>query len=90
LQNLAVFSALYQIKKLLFISCIELIPGKNAQYVRSAGTRGRLLRLDSVSHTALVQLPSKVKKIFSYYSFALYDQLALPEAKRYSNSKAGY
>jgi hypothetical protein len=37
-----------------------------------------------------MQLPSKVKKIFSYYAFALYDQVALPEAKRFSNSKAGY
>lgn len=86
----ALFLMLFQIKKLSFISCLELTPGLGAQYVRSPGVKGRLLRLDKHAHTALVELPSKVKKIFSYYSFGLLDAIALNMHKKFNNGKFGY
>jgi large subunit ribosomal protein L2 len=84
------FLMLFQIKKLSFISCIELTPGKNVQYIRSTGTKGKLIKIDKESHTVLVQLPSKIKKIFSYYSFASLSPISLAENKKYANTKSGY
>jgi len=88
LQNM--YSMLFQIKKLSFISCVELLPGKGAQYCRSSGTKSKIIKIDKESHTILLQLPSKIKKIFSYYSFAFLDSIALSENKKYLNGKAGY
>jgi hypothetical protein len=56
----------------------------------STGSKAKILKLDLNSHTILLQLPSKLKKFFSYYSFSLYDQAALPEKKKMLNTKAGY
>lgn len=84
------FLMLFQIKKLSFISCLELLPGKGAQYCRSSGTKGKIIKFDKDTHSVLVQLPSKIKKIFSYYSFALLNRLALADHKRYANTKSGY
>lgn len=85
-----IFFMLFQIKKLSFVSCLELTPGLGAQYIRSTGVKGRLLRLDRPSHTALVELPSKIKKVFSYYSFGLLNGIALNLHKKCYNGKFGY
>lgn len=84
------YMLLFQIKKLSFVSCLEILPGKGAQYSLSAGTKSKIIKIDKESHTVLVQLPSKIKKIFSYYSFAALDAISLSENKKYLNSKAGY
>lgn len=84
------FMMLFQIKKLSFVSCLEILPGKGSQYARSSGTKSKIIKIDKESHTILIQLPSKIKKIFSYYSFAALGNIALPENKKYLNSKAGY
>lgn len=84
------YMMLFQIKKLSFISCIELMPGKGAQYSRSSGTKSKIIKIDKESHTILLQLPSKIKKIFSYYSFAAMGSIALSENKKFLNSKSGY
>lgn len=81
---------LFQIKKLSFISCLELLPGKGAQYTRSSGTKSRIIKFDQDNHTVLVQLPSGIKKIFSYYSFSMLGSISLNEHLNYSNGKAGY
>jgi len=39
------------------VNCLEIYPGKGAEYIRAAGTCGVLLR--KVNGTAIVQLPSK-------------------------------
>ena len=78
------------IKKLTFVSCVSLTPGRIPQYIRSSGTKAKLIKLDKPTKSALLQLPSKMKKIFSYYSSAFYEQLALPEKKRFKSAKAGY
>jgi ribosomal protein L2 len=86
----SIFFMLFQIKKLSFISCLELFPGKNSQYVRSPGTRGKIISFDKTNHTVLVQLPSKLKKIFSYYSFASKEAIALSMHKKAFNGKFGF
>lgn len=84
------FLILFQIKKLSFISCLELLPGKGAQYTRSSGTKSRIIKFDKENHSVLIQLSSGVKKIFSYYSFVMLGRISLFESKNCLNGKAGY
>ena len=50
------------------ISNIELFPGRGMQYARSAGCYGIITRCSTSTHTAVVRLPSGVRKIFSVFS----------------------
>jgi large subunit ribosomal protein L2 len=84
------FFMLFQIKKLSFISSLEIIPGKGSQYSRSSGTKSRIIKFDKNNHSVLIKLPSGIKKIFSYYSFAMFGQIYLKENKNFQNGKAGY
>lgn len=81
---------LFQIKKLAFVSVLELLPGFGAQYTRSSGTKSRIIKFDPISHSVLIKLSSGVKKIFSYYSFVMFGQLSLQENSNFLNGKAGY
>jgi len=73
---------LYQVKKLSFVSVVELTPGRGSQYIRGSGTKGRIIKLDKTTYSAVLQLPSGVKKIFSYFSFLNLGAVTLPEKKR--------
>lgn len=84
------WSPIYLLPKLVFISFIELSPLKRAQYCLSAGTQSRLLTVDKLSSSGLIQLPSKVKKIISIYSSVLIGRIALSQKKKYKNTKSGY
>ncbi len=84
------FFMLFQIKKLSFVSCLEIIPGKGSQYSRSSGTKSRIIKFDRDNHSVLIKLPSGVKKIFSYYSFVMYGEISLKDNKNFYNGKAGY
>jgi ribosomal protein L2 len=75
---------------LIFISFVEIKPQKGAQYVLSAGCKSKLFTIDKQSFSCLIQLPSKVKKLFSCFSVALIGQNALFEKKKYFNTKSGY
>lgn len=81
---------LCKIKKLSFISCVELLPNTGSKYSRSPGTKCRILSFDEKTHSSVLILPSKTKKIFSYYSHALFGQITLSTHKKYYNGKAGY
>jgi len=81
---------LFQIKKLSFICFLELFPGLGVQYCRSSGAKGKLIKTDRSTRTALVQLPSKVKKIFSSYTFAFLGKISLDANKKFINTKSGY
>lgn len=81
---------LCQIKKLSFVSCIEIIPGYGAQYIRSPGTKGRIMAFEKTNHSCLIKLPSGLKKIFSYYSFAFIGPISVPFHKKRQNGKAGF
>jgi len=85
-----IFFMLFKIKKLSFVSCLELTPGKLAQYARSSGVKAKIIKFDYYNHCVLVQLPSTIKKIFSYYSFVMLNKISLSEHSNMSNGKAGY
>lgn len=84
------FFMLFQIKKLSFVSVLELIPGLGAQYTRSPGTKSRIIKFDLNNYSVLIKLSSGVKKIFSYYSFVMLGQLSLQDNVNCLNGKAGY
>jgi ribosomal protein L2 len=77
-------------KRLSYISLIEFKPGKGAQYCRSAGTSSRIIKYDHRLHTVLLQLPSKVKKVISYYCLAFLGKVALKTSSLCTSNKAGY
>lgn len=81
---------LCQIKRLSYVSCMEILPGKGSQYCRAPGTKARIITFDKHEHTSVLQLPSKTKKIFSFYSIALLDEITLSCHKKFYNGKAGY
>jgi len=78
----AFWSPLFLLKKLIFICYIELFPGKNAQYCLSAGTQGKIFSIDAKNYTALIQLPSKIKKIISYYSYVFFRKNSIRRKKK--------
>lgn len=85
-----IFLMLIQIKKLTKVSLLELIPGRGAQYARSNGASAKLIKFSKETHSVLAQLPSGVKKMFSYYSFACSSPVSLSENRKCSNTKSGY
>ena len=79
-----------QLKKNQPISLLELAPGKGVQYVKSLGSMGVINKMDSRVGTALVKLPSGVKKIFSIYSLASNGQVPLSISKNIKITSAGF
>jgi ribosomal protein L2 len=78
------------LQKSSFVSLLELYPGKCAQYVRSSGCQAKLIKVDHKIHTALLELPSGIKKIFSSYSLVFFAKLSLSLKKIHTTNKAGY
>ena len=72
------------------VSNLELIPGSGAQYVRSAGCSAKITKIDRWSHTAVVKLPSGVRKVFSVYSFLVLGGCALKRKKVMRITKSGF
>ena len=72
------------------ISLIEPLPNKGVKYVRSTGSSAKTLKMNSLTGTALVKLPSGVKKVFSTYSIASFGNVALPNQKKCKVNKAGF
>lgn len=71
------------------ISNLELVPGKGVQYVRSAGSSARITKIDRGGHTALVRLPSGVRKFFSLYGLSMEGGNALRAKQRRTQTKSG-
>lgn len=72
------------------ICLVETTPNKGIQYVRSTGSSASILKMDSRIGTALIKLPSGMKKVFSTYSIGSLGSVALPENKNFTNASAGY
>ena len=72
------------------VSNLELLPGKGMQYARSEGSFALITRVNSSNHTAMVKLPSGVRKIFSVYSILLLGPSALKLKRKLSNTKSGF
>jgi hypothetical protein len=89
LNNPSLFLLVY-VQRLSKVSLIELYPGAGIQYARSSGTFARLVKVELASHTALLQLPSGVRKTFSLYSLASLGSVSLKVKSLLTNTKSGY
>lgn len=84
------FNLLFKIKNATLISLIEILPGRGAQYCRSTGVVGKVLKFDFKNYLTLIKLPSGYRKSFSCYSFAAIGRVGIKQNRNFSNSKAGY
>lgn len=85
-----VFSLIFRIKKLSFLSYLAIKPMVKAQYVRSSGCKSRLFKFDKEKHLVVMELPSDSRKMFSYYSTAFLGRIANRFHKNFYSGKAGY
>ena len=72
------------------ISHLEITPLKGSQYARAPGSVAKALSTNKNTHTALVRLPSGVRKIFSLYNTAVKGASSLKEKKQVGSTKSGY
>lgn len=72
------------------VSNFEIFPGKGIQYARSAGSWGRITNKDYSTYTAVVYLPSGVRKIVSLFSLVVPGRAAAFEKRDLRNTKSGY
>lgn len=84
------FGRLIFYKNLSFVSLVETMPLKGAQYCRSSGTISKILKLDYKSLSTLIKLPSGRTKFFSAFGFAASARVLFKDNKKFFNSKAGY
>ena len=72
------------------VSNLELLPGKGVQYARSAGSSAKVININKSNHTALVKLPSGVRKFFSIYSTLYLGPAALKLKRKAYNTRSGF
>lgn len=72
------------------VSNFELFPGKGIQYARSAGSWARVTNKDVSSCTAVVYLPSGVRKVVSLLSIIVPGRAAALAKRDVKNTKSGY
>lgn len=84
------FFVLGQLPKNKPVSLVEPLPTKGVVYVRSSGSSASILKMNSLTGTALLKLPSGVKKVLSTYSIGSLGSVSLVEKKKCKNTKAGF
>jgi len=84
------FFVLHQTRRLSRVSLAELSPGLGIQYIRSAGCFARFIKINAETHTAVLQLPSGVRKSFSLFSLASLGAVALRPKRWTANTKSGH
>jgi ribosomal protein L2 len=84
------FFKLHQLKTMTRICFLSALPSKKIQYIKSSGSYGTLIHLNMLNHTAIVKLPSGIKKIFSIYTLVSYGAVSLSIKKKICNTKAGF
>ena len=85
-----IFFKLHQLKTMMRISFLSSLPNKKIQYIKSSGSFGLLVSINMLNHTAIVKLPSGIKKIFSIYTLASLGAVSLSLKKKIHNSKSGF
>lgn len=83
-------SFIYAVGTYRKISNLELKPGIGMQYARSAGCFAKITKFDLSTHTALVRLPSGVRKLFSIYGTSVLGASALKLKRKTANTKSGF
>lgn len=89
-KSMFTYTLLFIARKLKKISNLELTPGQGVQYVRSAGCSARVISTDNSQHSALVKLPSGVRKYFSLHSIVLPGASALKLKRKLRITKSGF
>lgn len=84
------FFRLHQLKVMSKISFLSSLPNKKIKYIKSSGSVGIILQFNLITHTAVVRLPSGIKKIFSLYTIATLGAVSLGIKRKFSNTKSGY
>lgn len=84
------FFFLWQLKRNIFISVLELKLNKGFQYSLSAGSKSKFLVINYNLGLILIELPSKRKKFFYPFSLVLLNELQPIFKKKCFNKKAGY
>ena len=84
------FFLIKQLPKNKNICLLEIYPNKGIQYIRSSGTFTKIIKINYKFNTALVILPSGVKKFFSIFSIGFLGNNNLSEKKNFKNNKAGF
>lgn len=79
-----------QLKIMAKVSFLSSLPNKTIKYIKSSGSVGILMQLNLLNHTALVKLPSGIKKIFSIYTIVTLGAVSLNIKRKYTNTKSGY
>lgn len=73
------------------LSFLELWPLKGIQYVRSFGSKSRIIKLDTRTGLSLIKLPSGLQKTFSIFSLASNGRANLYILKKnFKNTKSGF
>ncbi len=84
------FKVVRQLPKNKPISLLEQFPNEGVKYIRSPGSVGKILKMDTRTQVSIVRLPSKVHKTVSIYSLASLGNVYFTENKKLSNTKSGY
>jgi len=80
---------LMRVKLFSRVSLVELYPGSGVQYVRSSGTSARFVKVNWDKHSAVLQMPSGVRKAVSLYSLASVGAVSLRLKRLVKNTKSG-
>lgn len=83
-------SLIYNLKHLARISLFEIFPGAGIKFARSPGVSAKIISFNYREHVCTVKLPSGIRKVISIYSLASQGPVALKEARRVANTKAGF
>lgn len=85
-----IFFFINQLPKNQPVSLLELTPLTGVKYVRSPGTQAIITKVDKNKNTALVRLPSNVRKVFSLFSIGSAGPNPHTNNKYWKSNKAGY
>lgn len=84
------FFLIVQLPKNSPISMLELSPNKGVKYALAAGSSGVILKLDTRLGSAIIKLPSNVKKVFSIFSTGSAGCAAIEVKSRSRITSAGH
>ena len=84
------FTMILLVRQFRKISNVELWPSKGIQYARAAGTWAKVTNRDLNNSTAIIHLPSGVRKIISIFSIALPNRSCGMDKRLIKNTRSGF